>query len=50
MYLSELIADYIEHLEVEGGRSLRTLENYRLYLERFMEFSDDLPVEKITSE
>lgn len=50
MYLSEAIADYLEHLEVEGGRSVRTAENYRLYLERFMEFSGDIEVANITSE
>ena len=50
MYMSELILDYIEHLEVEGGRSARTAENYRLYLERFVEYTEDTPVEKITSE
>lgn len=50
MYLSEAIADFIEHLEVEGGRSLRTLENYQLYLERLVEFSGDIPVGNITSE
>jgi len=49
MYTSELILDYVEHLEVEGGRSAKTAENYRLYLERFVEFGD-LPVSKITSE
>lgn len=48
--MSELILDYIEHLEVEGGRSAKTAENYRLYLERFIEFSDDITVDKITSE
>lgn len=50
MYLSEAIADFIEHLEVEGGRSLRTSENYQLYLERFVEFTGDIPVDKITAE
>ena len=50
MYMSELILDYIEHLEVEGGRSAKTAENYRLYLERFVEFSDDIKVGAITSE
>ncbi|MFZ2544502.1 MAG: tyrosine-type recombinase/integrase [Candidatus Saccharimonadales bacterium] len=50
MYISELILDYIEHLEVEGGRSAKTAENYKLYLERFVEFSDDIHVDKITSE
>ncbi|MNH50515.1 Tyrosine recombinase XerD [compost metagenome] len=50
MYMSELLLDYIEHLEVEGGRSVKTAENYRLYLERFVEFTDDITVDKITSE
>ena len=50
MYMSELILDYVEHLEVEGGRSARTAENYTLYLERFVEFTNDTPVDKITSE
>jgi site-specific recombinase XerD len=50
MYMSELILDYIEHLEVEGGRSAKTAENYRLYLERFVEFTDDIKVGDITSE
>jgi len=50
MYTSELLQDYIEHLEVEGGRSQKTAENYRLYLERFVEFTEDIDVAKITSE
>jgi len=50
MYMSELLLDYLEHLEVEGGRAARTAENYRLYLERFIEFTEDTPVDKITSE
>jgi site-specific recombinase XerD len=50
MYMSELLMDYIEHLEVEGGRSARTAENYTLYLERFVEFTNDITVDKITSE
>lgn len=48
--MSELLLDYVEHLEVEGGRSARTAENYTLYLERFVEFSDNIEVEKITTE
>ena len=48
--MSDLITDFAEHLEVEGGRSLRTVENYQLYLERFLEFTGDMSVEKITAE
>jgi site-specific recombinase XerD len=50
MYMSELILDFIEHLEVEGGRSAKTAENYKLYLERFVEFTNDIEVQKINSE
>lgn len=50
MYTSELILDYLEHLEVEGGRSSKTTENYKLYLERFITFTDDVLVENITAE
>ena len=48
--MSELLLDYVEHLEVEGGRSAKTAENYKLYLERFIEFTNDTTVDKITSE
>ncbi len=50
MYMSELIIDFIEHLEVERGRSSKTAENYRRYLERFVEFAGDITVDKITPE
>lgn len=50
MYISELLRDYTEHLEVEGGRSAKTAENYTLYLERFVEFTDNITVDKITPE
>ena len=50
MYMSEILLDYIEHIEVEGGRSAHTAENYTLYLERFIEFTNDIVVDKITSE
>lgn len=50
MYVSELILDYVESIEVEGGRSAKTAENYKLYLERFVEFTDDIQAEKISTE
>lgn len=50
MYLSELLMDFLEALEVERGRSQRTAENYHLYLDRFVEFAGDIEVSKITSE
>ena len=50
MYLSELIADFIEDIEVGRGRSQKTAENYHLYLERLIEFAGDIKIDKITSE
>ena len=50
MYISDLISDFVEHLEVEKGRSIKTGENYRLYLDRFVEFAEDVGPEKITTE
>jgi site-specific recombinase XerD len=50
MYSSDLIMDYIEHVEVEGGRSAKTAENYTLYLDRFSSFTNNMPVDTITSE
>lgn len=50
MYLSDLIMDFVESLEVERGRSQKTAENYHLYLERLVEFAGNIEVDKITSE
>lgn len=50
MYMSELIIDFVEYLEVERGRASRTSENYRRYLERFVEFAGDVEVDTITPE
>ena len=50
MYLSDLITDYLEYLEVERGRSDKTARNYQLYLERINEFAGNIKVEMITSE
>jgi site-specific recombinase XerD len=50
MYISEALEDFLESLEVEGGRSKKTVENYRLYIERLVEFTEDVPVSKIDTE
>ena len=56
MDISELIEDFLEHLEIEKGRSKNTIENYKLYLERFYELAleitnkDGLKPEEITRE
>lgn len=50
MYMSDYVLDFIEHLEVEGGRMPKTAENYEFYLNRFIEFAGDIEVSKIDSE
>lgn len=37
--VASLIEDFLEGLEVEKGRSIRTVENYGLYLARFLELA-----------
>ena len=39
MDIYDLINDFLEHLEIEAGRSKKTVDNYRLYLERFAEIA-----------
>jgi site-specific recombinase XerD len=44
---SDYLADFLDYMEVEKGRSLKTIENYSLYLNRFYEFAGDIKVGKI---
>ena len=39
MDLKSLHQQFLEHLEVEKGRSLKTIENYDRYVKRFLEFA-----------
>ncbi|KKR45210.1 MAG: Tyrosine recombinase XerC [Parcubacteria group bacterium GW2011_GWA1_40_21] len=39
MTLEQLKRQYLEHLEIEKGRSLKTVANYDRYLSRFFDFS-----------
>lgn len=41
MYVADLINDFLEHIEIERGRSLKTVENYGLYLARFLEIGSE---------
>lgn len=50
MYTSELIIDFLEHMEIEQNRSQKTIENYHHYLNRFIEFAGDMEVSNITGE
>lgn len=37
--LSKLIQEFLEYLEIEKGRSPKTIRNYSFYLQRFLEWS-----------
>lgn len=47
---SDYLANYLDYIEVEKGRSLKTIENYAHYLNRFYEFAGDIKVENISPE
>lgn len=36
--LEKLVGEFLEHLEIEKNRSKKTVENYRFYLSRFLEW------------
>ncbi len=46
---SDYLEEFLDHLEVERGRSLKTIENYSHYLNRFYEFAGDIKPSKITT-
>lgn len=46
----KLLGDYLEYLEIERGRSLKTVENYRHYLLRFLDWSKAGDTGKVTAE
>lgn len=50
MYISDYQNDFIEHMEVERGVSAHTARNYRLYIDRLVEFAGDIKVSDINNE
>tara|TARA_B100000508_G_C11459098_1_gene278264 strand:- start:1301 stop:2215 length:915 start_codon:yes stop_codon:yes gene_type:complete len=46
----ELKKQFLEYLEIERGRSVKTVENYDRYLERFLEFANVKKPNTITEE
>jgi site-specific recombinase XerD len=50
LHLSELVTDFLEHLEVEQNRSQKTIANYDHYLQRLVVFADDCDIAKLDSE
>ena len=48
--VENLKRQFLEHLEIEKGSSLRTIENYERYLTRFFEFAKIKNVDQITDQ
>ena len=48
--LNELKREFLEHLEIERGRSLKTIENYDRYLDRFLGYLKKENPENITDD
>jgi site-specific recombinase XerD len=48
--LRQLIIQFLEYLEIEKGRSQKTIKNYDFYLRRFLSWSKINKAEKITLE
>ncbi|MBI2263400.1 tyrosine-type recombinase/integrase [Candidatus Berkelbacteria bacterium] len=46
MKISEAIRQFLEHSEIEKGRSFLTIRNYQHYLERFLKFLESEEAEK----
>lgn len=48
MKLEQMIEEYLEHMEIEQNRSLKTISNYRHYLTRLVDFAGDIEVSDIS--
>jgi site-specific recombinase XerD len=44
------VTDFLEHLEIEQGRSEKTIRNYHHYLERLSDFAGDIGIDQIDTE
>jgi len=47
MNLSSAIRHFLEHCEIEKNRSIKTLENYTHYMNRFLDFMGDVQLDSI---
>jgi site-specific recombinase XerD len=50
MLLSDAIRQFLEHCEIEKNQSKKTLINYQHYLNRFLEFTNDIEISNIDQE
>jgi site-specific recombinase XerD len=49
-FLSDLIMDFVEDVELRHPYSPNTARNYNLYMDRLVEFAGDIPIEQINGE
>jgi site-specific recombinase XerD len=47
--LEQLKTQFLEHIEIEKGRALKTVQNYDHYISRYLQFSKATDPEHITS-
>jgi site-specific recombinase XerD len=50
MLLSDAIRQFLEYCEIEKNQSKKTIINYQHYLNRFLEFTDDIDISNISQE
>lgn len=50
MNISKLHREFLEYLEIERGKSLKTIENYDRYLKRFFNYSEIKSADEITED
>ncbi|MFZ2205642.1 MAG: site-specific tyrosine recombinase/integron integrase [Minisyncoccia bacterium] len=48
--IEQLKREYLEHMEIEKGSSLKTIENYERYMTRFLDFAKIKTAKEITDE
>ncbi len=48
MKIDILLEDFYEHLEIEQNRSQKTIENYRHYLTRLVDYAGDIDIKEVT--
>ena len=47
---SKLVTDFLEYLEIEQGRSEKTIKNYHHYLTRLSDFAGDVSIREVNPE
>lgn len=50
MDIKKAILDFLEYLEIEKGRSVKTVENYHRYLKRYLDFTNIKHTSEITED